>query len=139
MTLSSTRTGPRPFAVPAAPTVLLVAARPDDRGLAGARRAAELLGTAPAVLTSHGRDPELPALLGAADHVVVLDPGRIAVALAWLAGARRPAAGVPGLPARARDRIALLALVREHADRVRWVGSAAQWRWACRTVTAGRR
>lgn len=139
MTLSSTNTGRPPIAVPSAPTVLLVAARPDGRGLAGARRAAELLGTAPAVLTCHGRDPELPALLGAADHVVVLDPGRIAVALARLRGTRRPDAGVPGLPARARDRIALLALTREHADRVRWVGSAAQWRSVCRTVTAARR
>jgi hypothetical protein len=121
MTLSSTHTGrpTSPIPGPAAPTVLVVAARSDDRGLAGARLAAELLCEVNVVVAAHGRDPELPALLSAADRVVVLDPGRIAVALA-----------------RTADRLALLALTRAHADRVRWVCSATQWRSTRRAVGA---
>jgi NAD(P)-dependent dehydrogenase (short-subunit alcohol dehydrogenase family) len=136
MTLSSTHTGRMtpPIAGPAAPTVLVVAARSDGRGLAGARQAAELLREGGAVVVAHGRDPELPALLGAADRVVVLDPGRITVALARLRRTTGPDRGVPGLPARTGDRLALLALTRAHADRVQWVCSAAQWRSTCRTV-----
>jgi hypothetical protein len=138
MTLSSTHTGrpTSPIPGPAAPTVLVVAARSDDRGLAGARLAAELLCEVNVVVAAHGRDPELPALLSAADRVVVLDPGRIAVALARLRGTSGPERGVPGLPARTADRLALLALTRAHADRVRWVCSATQWRSTRRAVGA---
>jgi hypothetical protein len=134
MTLSTTHTGrvTPPIPGPAARTVLVVAARSDGRGLAGARQAAELLRETGAVVAVHGRDPELPALLRAADRVVVLDPGRIAAALARLRGTRGPDRGVPGLPAPTGDRLALLALTREHAERVQWVCSAAQWRSACR-------
>src|ERR1700709_1172279 len=106
MTLSTTHTGrvTPPIPVPAARTVLVVAARPDGRGLAGARQAAELLRGTGAVVAVHGGDPELPALLRAADRVVVLDPGRIAAALARLRGTRGPDRGGPGGPAPPRDR-----------------------------------
>lgn len=117
--------------------MLVVSVRPDDDGLAAARRAAGSLPAGVVTVVSHTCDPRLPHLLRTAAHVVVLDPGRVGTALSRLRGAGAGAPALPGAPARARDRLALLSLAREHAGRVRWVGRASQWR-ATRQVFAAR-
>ncbi len=101
----------------AVPTVLVVSARSDDRGRRAATRAAAALdGLAETRVADRA---ELPALLSAADHVVVLDPARWRAALTT-----HPVLDAPG---RAAARLALLRVLREVSGRVRWVGRPDQW------------
>ncbi|WP_433798190.1 hypothetical protein [Actinomycetospora sp. CA-084318] len=105
---------------PPLPTVLVIPARPDGRGLRAAACAVDLLvGLAEARAAAPDDHPALVDLLPTVDHVVVLDPGR------W----RATFTSHPALqgPARAADRLALLRVLRERPGRVRWVGSPGQW------------
>lgn len=105
---------------PPLPTVLVVPARPDDRGRRAAACAADLLtGVADARCADPGDLAGLVERLPGVDQVVVLDPGR------W----RASVTANPALraPARAADRLALLRVLRERPGRVRWVGNPGQW------------
>ncbi|MCD2188309.1 hypothetical protein [Actinomycetospora soli] len=119
---------------PPLPTVLVVPARPDGRGLHAASRAVDLLvGLAQARVATPDDHPGLVDQLPGVDHVVVLDPGR------WRATfTAHPALGAP---ARTADRLALLRVLRERPGRVRWVGRPDQFEavrdlLSARTATA---
>ena len=89
--------------------VLVVAARPDDRGLAAAEvLAARLGGTA-----AHPRDADLDTKVRGASKVIVLDPTSMRARLT-----RDPAFAAPADPAARRD---LLNRLAPHQDRVRWM------------------
>ena len=92
------------------PEVLVISVHADERGAREAARWAEQArGTA-----TLGSDTRLEARVDAAARVLVLDPGMVA--------ARR------GFGARAtsRERLALVARLGGHADRITWVSTAAQ-------------
>ncbi|MDL5156723.1 hypothetical protein [Actinomycetospora termitidis] len=101
------------------PSVLVVPARPDPRGHEAAAHAAQLLVGLAVADVADPADLTEPGRLAAADHVVVLDPGHL----------RAHVTNHPALtaPARARDRLALLRLLRDSPGRVRWVGRPEQW------------
>ncbi|MEJ2870675.1 hypothetical protein WCD74_23130 [Actinomycetospora sp. OC33-EN08] len=102
--------------MPSLPSVLVVPARPDDRGREAASRAVDLLA---GLADARVADPSERTHPGAADHVVVLDPAR------W----RAPLTRHPALtaPAGSRDRLAVLRALRDAPGRVRWIGRPDQW------------
>ncbi|PVZ09370.1 hypothetical protein [Actinomycetospora cinnamomea] len=89
--------------------VLVVAARPDARGLAAAEVLADRLGGAAA----HSRTVDLDARLRGASTVIVLDPSPIRAKLT-----RDSAFTAPADSAARRDLISRLA---PHQSRVRWM------------------
>lgn len=117
---SPTRPAPSDVTIPAprqssdeAP-VLVVAARPDARGLAAAEVLAERLGGA----ATTSRDADLETRLRGAAKVIVLDPSPVRARLT-----RDRAFTAPADPAARRD---LLGRLVPHQDRVRWMTSPAQ-------------
>jgi len=89
--------------------VLVVAARPDARGLAAAEVLADRVGGA----ATHSRDADLETRLRGASQVIVLDPGPVRARLT-----RDQAFTAPADPAARRD---LLSRLAPHQDRVRWM------------------
>ncbi|CAA9286517.1 MAG: hypothetical protein AVDCRST_MAG54-4080 [uncultured Actinomycetospora sp.] len=94
--------------------VLVVAARPDARGLAAAEVLADRVGGAAAT----SRDADLETRLRGAAKVIVLDPSPVRARLT-----RDRAFTAPADPAARRD---LLSRLAPHQDRVRWMTSPAQ-------------
>ncbi|GAA4875716.1 hypothetical protein [Actinomycetospora straminea] len=90
------------------PRVLVVAARPDARGLAAAQVRADRLGG----VAAHSQDADLDRKLRSASRVIVLDPGAVRARLT-----RDQAFTAPADPAARRD---LLSRLAPFQDRVRW-------------------
>lgn len=93
--------------------LLVVAARPDDRGLAAAQVLADRLGGAAA----HSRDTELDSRLRGASQVIVLDPGAVR--------ARLTKDEAFSAPADAAARRSLLSRLAPYQDRVSWLSRPA--------------
>lgn len=89
--------------------VLVVAARPDARGLAAAQVLADRMGGAAA----QSRDTDLETRVRGAAEVIVLDPSAMR--------ARMTRDQAFTAPAEAADRRALLTRLAPHQDRVRWM------------------
>jgi hypothetical protein len=94
--------------------VLVVAARPDARGLAAAEALADRVGGA----ATTSRDADLETRLRGAAKVIVLDPSQMRARLT-----RDRAFSAPADPAARRD---LLSRLAPHQDRVRWVTRPGQ-------------
>jgi hypothetical protein len=128
---------------PAAPAAtLVIAARADQRGLAAADALAAALratgsgdtdSSPGTVITAHAGTADLAHRVMAAEHVYVLDPGRVRACLErFRAGAGGPPSPL-GAPARTAHRLALLALLRDRRSRVRWITTRAD----CHQLLAG--
>jgi hypothetical protein len=113
----------------APPTVLVVAARADNRGAAAAEvYAGTLRATDPAnmpVIATHAGALDLAERAASAERIYVLDPGRFR---AWRERRHARAGGHDQpltAPARSADRLALLKLLRDHQSRVQWITRGA--------------
>lgn len=92
------------------PVALVISAHADERGAREAARWAEQVGADAAVSS----DSRLEARVDAARRVLVLDPGVIASRRGF------------GPRASARERLALVARLAGHPDRVTWAATGAQ-------------